>query len=108
MTRHRVRKVLMTMSGAGLGLLLASQDAQAFSLGIPLDGFLGTLETSMVGLGIPVGLAGGISFVIAKFDQTYGPMLSGYIPYFLAAGVLGGLGIILGALGLVSGAVVPG
>ena len=101
-------KKVWVVAEMGLTLVVAASMVEAFGLGIPLDGFITTVETSMVGLGIPLGLAGGVSFIVSKFDQTYGPMLSGYIPYFVAGGVLGGLSTILGTIGLTSGAVLLG
>ena len=41
---------------AVLAVLLTTQNALAASLGIPLDGFIGTFETFVVGLGLAVGL----------------------------------------------------
>ena len=49
-------------SGALL-LLLAAQPVMAAGLGIPLDGFIGTFETFVTGLGLVVGLVGLTGYV---------------------------------------------
>jgi hypothetical protein len=104
-SKKMVQKLLGTLSGAGFVLLLASSTAQAFGLGIALDGFLTTLETSITGLGLLVGLIGCVGMTVAKMENAYSQFFSGYLNLFTAAGILGGGATIFGTLGLVSGAV---
>jgi hypothetical protein len=46
-----------------LAVLLTTQAAHAAGLGIPLDGFIGSFETFVVGLGLAVGLVGLTGYV---------------------------------------------
>ena len=50
-------------SRGALMLLLAAQPVMAAGLGIPLDGFIGTFETFVTGLGLVVGLVGLTGYV---------------------------------------------
>jgi hypothetical protein len=54
---------------AALALLLSTQAAHAAGLGIPLDGFIGTFETFVVGLGLAVGLVGLTGYVGSLMDN---------------------------------------
>lgn len=108
MSRKLVRKLMATMGGAGFVLLVHAAQAGAFALGIPLDGFIGTLETSAIGLGLVVGSIGLVGWIGSQMDNSFAPILAGSVPFFTRAGVLGGGTAILGTLGLVSGAMLPG
>jgi hypothetical protein len=108
LSKKMLRKVAATMGGAGFLLLLASAKAGAFALGIPLDGFITTLETSAIGLGLVVGSIGLVGWIGSQMDNSFAPILAGSVPFFTRAGVLGGGTAILGTLGLVSGAMLPG
>jgi len=104
MRKQMTWKLLMSGSGAVALLLLPTLNAQAFNLGIALDGFMTTLETSVTGAGLLIGLIGGAGMVVAKLENAYGQFFSGFLNYFVTAGILGGLATILGVLGLTSGA----
>jgi hypothetical protein len=65
-----------TQGKRGMGLLLAvlavlltTPAAQAAGLGIPLDGFIGTFETFVTGLGLAVGLVGLTGYVGSLMDN---------------------------------------
>jgi hypothetical protein len=87
--------------------VLSAQAAQAASLGIALDAFLAQFETFVIGLGMIVGLVGLLGWIGSLLDNSYGSILAGSIRFFLLAGLLGGGTVILGAMGLVTGAVIP-
>lgn len=89
------------------GVLLSVRWASAFTLGIALDDFLTQFETAVVGLGLIVGLVGLLGWVGSLFDNPFSHILSGSPAFLLKAGLLGGGTTILGAMGLVSGALVP-
>jgi hypothetical protein len=90
---------------AGLMLIgMAVQSGWAFSLGIPLDGFITQLLTSVVGLGLVVGSIGLVGWIGSLFDNPFSNILSGSVSFFTKAGILGGGAVILPALGLVGGA----
>lgn len=97
-------KMLRAGSGAGLLLLVVTGPAWAFTLGIALDGYLAQVQTSVIGSGLLIGLIGGAGMIVAKLENAYGQFFSGFLNYFVTAGILGGLATILGGLGLVSGA----
>lgn len=103
-----IHKLLGTVGGAGFLLLLHTAHAGAFALGIPADGFITTLETSAIGLGLVVGSVGLVGWIGSQMDNSFAPILAGSVPFFTRAGVLGGGTAILGTLGLVSGAMLPG
>ena len=90
-------------SGALL-LLLAAQPVMAAGLGIPLDGFIGTFETFVTGLGLVVGLVGLTGYVGSLMDNPFSNILAGSVGFFVKAGLLGGGGALLGLMGLVGGA----
>jgi hypothetical protein len=85
-------------------ILGVASQASAGQLGIPLDGFLGQFQTWVLGLGLIIGLVGITGMIGAQFDNPFGTMLQGTIGFFTKAGILGGAGILLGAVGLVGGA----
>jgi hypothetical protein len=89
---------------AVLALLLTAPAAQAAGLGIPLDGFIGTFETFVVGLGLAVGLVGLTGYVGSLMDNPFSNILAGSVGFFSKAGLLGGGVTLLGLVGLVGGA----
>ena len=89
---------------AVLVVLLTTQAAQAAGLGIPLDGFIGTFETFVVGLGLAVGLVGLTGYVGSLMDNPFSNILAGSVGFFTKAGLLGGGTALLGLVGLVGGA----
>ena len=88
-------------------VVMSAQTAQAASLGIALDDFLAQFQAFIVGLGMLLGIAGLSAWIYSALDSQYGGLLSGSISFFVKAGLLGGGLTILGAVGLVSGAVLP-
>jgi hypothetical protein len=89
-----------------IGLIVLSVSvSEAGSLGIPLDGFLGQFQTFVVGLGLIMGLVGLTGYIGSLFDNPFSNILAGSIGFFSKAGLLGGGTVILGAIGLVGGAV---
>ena len=88
------------------GLLLVSVRVScAAGLGIPLDSFLSTFQTWVVGLGLIMGLVGLVGYIGALFDNPFAHILSGSLGFFTKAGLLGGGTVILGMVGLVGGAI---
>jgi hypothetical protein len=63
-----------------------------------------TVQTSATGLGLPLFVISGVGILLAKMETAFGMMLSGYINYFVAGIILGGLAEIGGQIGLTSGA----
>jgi hypothetical protein len=96
-----------TVVGGLLLVALSVQGAQAAALGIQLDTFLATFETFVIGMGMIVGLVGLMGWIGASMDNSFGHILAGSIGFFTRAGLLGGGTVIMGLLGLTSGAVVP-
>ncbi|HEY5864019.1 MAG TPA: hypothetical protein VI542_00480 [Candidatus Tectomicrobia bacterium] len=90
--------------GCAVGLVLVAQPALAAGLGIPLDGFIGTFETFVVGLGLLVGLIGLTGYVGSLMDNPFSNILAGSVGFFVKAGLLGGGTALMGVLGLVGGA----
>jgi hypothetical protein len=84
--------------------VVAARSALAFALGIPLDGFITQLLTSVTGLGLVVGSIGLVGWIGSMFDNPFSNILAGSVSFFTKAGILGGGAVILPALGLVSGA----
>jgi hypothetical protein len=84
--------------------LLSAQTSFAAGLGIPLDGFLTTFQTFVVGLGLIMGLVGLVGYVGSLFDNPFSNILAGSIGFFTKAGLLGGGTVLMGLLGLVGGA----
>jgi|SRR6516164_231825 hypothetical protein len=93
----------------GLALLLlgSARAASAAGLGIPLDGFLTTFTTWVIGLGFLIGIVGLAGFVASHMDNSFSPLLSGSVGFFTRAGLLGGGTAIFTAMGLVAGATLP-
>ena len=86
------------------GVILSARASYAGALGIPLDGFLTTFQTFVVGLGLIMGLVGLVGYVGALFDNPFAHILAGSIGFFTKAGLLGGGTVLMGLLGLVGGA----
>ncbi|HSX82646.1 MAG TPA: hypothetical protein VLQ80_29300 [Candidatus Saccharimonadia bacterium] len=95
-------KKMVTTLGIAVGMLLLSQHgAEAFGLGIPgLDGFLTTIEQGVPRCGLLMALIGGAAVTLAKFENHFNSFFSGYLNYFVTAGVFGSLAAILGTIGL--------
>jgi len=85
-------------------VMLAAKSGLAAGLGIPLDGFIGTMETAVTGMGLVVGTVGGIGYVGGLMDNPFSTILAGSVGFFTKAGILGGMTTLLGTLGLVGGA----
>jgi hypothetical protein len=77
---------------AVVSLVISVRGACAAGLGIPLDAFLTTFQTWVVG------------YVGALFDNPFAHILSGSLGFFTKAGLLGGGTVLMGLLGLVGGA----
>jgi hypothetical protein len=90
--------------GAGILVLVVARAASAGALGIPLDGFLTTFQTFVVGLGLIMGLVGLTGYVGSLFDNPFSNILAGSIGFFTKAGLLGGGTALMALLGLVGGA----
>jgi len=97
-----VKRTMIVVAG-GL-LLVSARMSCAAGLGIPLDSFLATFQTWVVGLGLIMGLVGLVGYVGALFDNPFAHILSGSIGFFTKAGILGGGTVLMGLLGLVGGA----
>jgi len=95
------RTVMVTI---GILVLLSAQASFAGALGIPLDAFLTTFQTFVVGLGLIMGLVGLVGYVGSLFDNPFSNILAGSIGFFTKAGLLGGGTVLMGLLGLVGGA----
>jgi hypothetical protein len=85
-------------------VVLSARLSAAGALGIPLDGFLATFQTFVVGLGLIMGLVGLVGYVGSLFDNPFSHVLAGSIGFFTKAGLLGGGTVLLSLLGLVGGA----
>jgi hypothetical protein len=85
--------------------LTLAQGTYAASLGIPLDGFLTTFLTWVVGLGLLIGSIGLVGWIGSLFDNPFSTILAGSVGFFTKAGLLGGGATLLPMLGLVGGAV---
>ena len=88
----------------GCMVVLSARLSAAGALGIPLDGFLATFQTFVVGLGLIMGLVGLVGYVGSLFDNPFSHVLAGSIGFFTKAGLLGGGTVLLSLLGLVGGA----
>ncbi len=93
-------------AGFAVGSLVvfSAQASFAAGLGIPLDGFLTTFQTFVVGLGLIMGLVGLVGYVGSLFYNPFSNILAGSIGFFTKAGLLGGGTVLMGLLGLVGGA----
>lgn len=87
--------------------ILGGRYAFGGSLGIPLDSFLLQFTTFVTGTGLLIGLIGATGWALAHLGHTQNTFLQGSVNLFGTAGILGGATTIMGALGLVSGAVLP-
>lgn len=97
-------KLAYTAAGAGILLLLSQTAAHAFALGIPeLDTFLTTLEEGVPRCGLLMALIGGAAVTLAKFENHFNSFFSGYLNYFVTAGVFGSLVTLLNGIGVVGG-----
>ena len=85
-------------------VVLSARLSWAGALGIPLDGFLQTFQTFVLGLGLIMGLVGLVGYVGSLFDNPFSHVLAGSIGFFTKAGLLGGGTVLMGLLGLVGGA----
>jgi hypothetical protein len=90
--------------GIGTVVLLSARASWAGALGIPLDGFLTTFQTFVVGLGLIMGLVGLTGYIGSLFDNPFSNILAGSVGFFTKAGLLGGGTVMMGLLGLVGGA----
>jgi hypothetical protein len=90
--------------GVGMVVLMSARASWAGALGIPLDGFLTTFQTFVVGLGLIMGLVGLTGYVGSLFDNPFSNILAGSVGFFTKAGLLGGGTVLMGLLGLVGGA----
>ena len=89
--------------GLGMVVLVSARASYAGALGIPLDGFLTTFQTFVVGLGLIMGLVGLTGYIGSFFDNPFSNILAGSIGFFTKAGLLGGGVTLMGLLGLVGG-----
>ena len=78
------------MTAVGIAVLLTARTGWAASLGIPLDGFLATFETFVVGLGLVIGMAGLVGYVGSLYDNPFSTILAGSVGFFIKGGLLGG------------------
>jgi uncharacterized membrane protein len=101
MKKEKVGKMAVTVAMVAI-VLLWRHNAWAFSLGIAgLDTFLSAIEEGIPRCGLLMALVGGAAVTLAKFENHFNSFFSGYINYFVTAGVFGGLATILGTLGVV-------
>jgi hypothetical protein len=68
-------------------VLFSAQASFAAGLGIPLDGFLTTFQTFVVGLGLIMGLVGLVGYVGSLFYNPFSNILAGSIGFFTKAGL---------------------
>src|SRR5215831_7251606 len=80
--------------GAGVWVALvvlgSARASYAAGLGIPLDGFLTTFTTWVIGLGFLIGIVGLAGWIGSHMDNSYSPLLAGSVGFFTKAGLLGG------------------
>jgi len=98
-----MKSMLRILGMVAVMSLVMVPKAHAGGLGIPLDGFLATFQTFVVGLGLIIGLVGLAGYVGSLFDNPFSHILAGSVSFFVKAGLLGGGVTMLGALGLVGG-----
>ena len=107
MSKQLLKKLVATMSGAGF-LLLMSQQAQAFTIGVAaLDALIVQWETGIPGAGLAVCAIGLIGLALSRMENQYGQWFQGIFPYCVTAGFLGGGVALLGTLGVLGGALLP-
>lgn len=94
-------------SGVVIGTAALATAAQAGGLGIPMDSFLTTFTSTVVGLGYPIGLLGLAGWAGAHLNNSFGSLIGGSINLFSTAGLLGGGTAIMGSLGLAAGGLLP-
>ena len=66
-------------------VLAQASTSHAGALGIPLDGFLTTFQTFVVGLGLIMGLVGLTGYVGSLFDNPFSNILAGSVGFFTKA-----------------------
>ena len=71
--------------GWAVMIMLSARASYAGALGIPLDAFLATFQTWVIGLGLIMGLVGLVGYVGALFDNPFAHILSGSIGFFTKA-----------------------
>ena len=69
----------------GALVLCSARASLAGALGIPLDGFLTTFQTFVVGLGLIMGLVGLTGYVGSLFDNPFSNILAGSVGFFTKA-----------------------
>jgi hypothetical protein len=87
-----------------LTILLAARHGMAATMGIPLDAFISQFVLFVGGLGLVIGMVGLTGYVGSLMDNPFSNILAGSVGFFTKAGILGGAGTLLGAMGLVGGA----
>ena len=100
---HAMTRRQQLAVGLGMVVLVSARVSWAGALGIPLDGFLTTFQTFVVGLGLIMGLVGLTGYIGSLFDNPFSNILAGSIGFFTKAGLLGGGVTLMGLLGLVGG-----
>jgi len=78
------RTQVVVMAGGAL-VLLSARTSWAGGLGIPLDGFLTTFQTFVIGLGLIMGLVGLTGYVGSLFYNTFSNILAGSVGFFTKA-----------------------
>jgi hypothetical protein len=68
-----------------MGTVLSTRLSFAGALGIPLDGFLTSFQTFVIGLGLIMGLVGLTGYVGSLFDNPFSNILAGSIGFFTKA-----------------------
>ncbi len=77
-----IQRVAFWLALVALG---SARAAHAAGLGIPLDGFLTTFTTWVIGLGFLIGIVGLAGWVASHMDNAYSPLLSGSVGFFTKA-----------------------
>ena len=95
------RRIALILGGI---IMLSARASFAGALGIPLDGFLTTFQTFIIGLGLILGLVGLTGWIGSLFDNPFSNIMAGSVGFFTKAGLLGGGTVLMGLLGLVGGA----
>ena len=71
--------------GLALAIVLYAEGSMAGGLGIPLDGFLTTFQTFVVGIGLIIGLVGLTGYVGSLMDNPFANILAGSVGFFTKA-----------------------